>query len=64
MPVKNIFNSFKRYLIESPRWYLSQARAPEAEAVLHYIARGHTMFTVDKINQCNNSFQLVKSTLC
>jgi len=29
------------YLIESPRWYLSQARAPEAEAVLHYIARGN-----------------------
>jgi len=29
------------YLVESPRWYLSQARAPEAEAVLHYIARGN-----------------------
>merc|ERR1719285_928732 len=29
------------YLIESPRWYLSQARTLEAEAVLHYIARGN-----------------------
>merc|ERR1719209_1262988 len=29
------------YLIESPRWFLSQARTPEAESVLHYIARGN-----------------------
>ena len=50
----------KRYLIESPRWYLSQARAPEAEAVLHYIARGqpkHIITTIDV--QSNDSCQLV-----
>ena len=48
---KDLYNSFERYLIESPRWYLSQARAPEAEAVLHYIARGQPkqlMASIDK----------------
>jgi len=29
------------YMIESPRWFLSQSRAGEAEAVLHHIARGN-----------------------
>jgi len=38
------------YLIESPRWFLSQARTPEAESVLHYIARGNGLTSKIDIN--------------